>query len=76
MNILTLTPFFPTVRDGSQGSFVSEPLTALSTIGVEGHVLCAQPFYRGAEGPAKTLSEFDSSVSKTINLAVRARHAE
>jgi teichuronic acid biosynthesis glycosyltransferase TuaC len=51
VNILTLTPFFPTVRDGSQGSFVSEPLTALSTIGVEGHVLCAQPFYRGAEQP-------------------------
>ena len=51
MNILTLTPFFPIARDGAQGSFVAEPLTGLSTIGVEGKVLFAQPFYRPGEQP-------------------------
>jgi glycosyltransferase involved in cell wall biosynthesis len=51
VNILTLTPFFPTARDGAQGCFVAEPLIALSTIGVQGNVLFAQPFYRPAEQP-------------------------
>jgi glycosyltransferase involved in cell wall biosynthesis len=51
VNILTLTPFFPTTRDGAQGCFVAEPLNGLSTIGVEGNVLFAQPFYRPAEQP-------------------------
>jgi glycosyltransferase involved in cell wall biosynthesis len=51
VNILTLTPFFPIQLDGAQGCFVSEPLVALSKIGVEGTVLFAQPFYRGARHP-------------------------
>lgn len=29
-------------------------------------------FYRGSEGPTKTLSKFDSSSAKIINLEVRA----
>ena len=33
-------------------------------------------FYRGSEGPAKTLSEFDSSDAKIINLEVRARQSD
>lgn len=33
-------------------------------------------FYRGAEGPPKTLSEFDSSDAKVINLEVRARPSD
>jgi teichuronic acid biosynthesis glycosyltransferase TuaC len=51
VNILTLTPFFPNQLDGAQGCFVSEPLVALSKIGVEGTVLFAQPFYRAARHP-------------------------
>jgi glycosyltransferase involved in cell wall biosynthesis len=51
VNILTLTPFFPNQLDGAQGCFVSEPLVALSRIGVEGTVLFAQPLYRGARHP-------------------------
>ena len=51
MNILTLTPFFPNPLDQAQGCFVSEPLAALSKIGVEGTVLLAQPFYRAATRP-------------------------
>jgi hypothetical protein len=33
-------------------------------------------FYRGSEGPAKTLSEFDSSDAKIINLEVHARQGD
>jgi teichuronic acid biosynthesis glycosyltransferase TuaC len=51
LNVLTLTPFYPTERDDAQGCFVSEPLSALSEVGVCGSVVAARPFYRAAEPP-------------------------
>ena len=47
MRVLTLTPFYPSVEDGSQGGFVSEPLSWTERGGVENHVIAVQPFYRG-----------------------------
>ena len=46
LHILTLTPFYPSDRDDSQGSFVAEPLEALARIGVASTVFAIQPFYR------------------------------
>jgi len=46
LNVLTLTPFYPSERDDSTGCFVSEPLEALARTGVVSHVLALQPLYR------------------------------
>jgi glycosyltransferase involved in cell wall biosynthesis len=43
---LTLTPFYPSAEDGSQGGFVSEPLSWTERGEVENHVIAVQPFYR------------------------------
>jgi glycosyltransferase involved in cell wall biosynthesis len=64
LHVLTLTPFYPSARDDSQGSFVAEPLEALSRIGVRNTVLAVQPFYRAklqaqkCAVPAEWLSHF------------------
>jgi glycosyltransferase involved in cell wall biosynthesis len=57
LRVLTLTPFYPSAEDGSQGGFIAEPLRRMETRAIENHVVAVQPFYRrrvhGAEsGPA------------------------
>src|SRR5690348_7827629 len=46
LRVLTLTPFYPSENDDSQGSFVAEPLRALADIGVSSEVMALQPAYR------------------------------
>jgi teichuronic acid biosynthesis glycosyltransferase TuaC len=46
---LTLTPFYPTVRDDAIGCFIAEPLSALEQLGLKNSVLAAQPIYRSRE---------------------------
>ena len=46
LRVLTLTPFYPSESDDSQGSFVAEPLQALADIGVSSEVFALQPVYR------------------------------
>jgi glycosyltransferase involved in cell wall biosynthesis len=47
IQVLTLTPFYPSHDDDAGGCFVAEPLEALaSTRGVENRVFAAQPVYR------------------------------
>jgi teichuronic acid biosynthesis glycosyltransferase TuaC len=60
IHVLTLTPFYPTVRDDANGCFVAEPLAALAQLGVRNSVLAAQPFYRAQEetSPAAPSAEF------------------
>jgi teichuronic acid biosynthesis glycosyltransferase TuaC len=47
VRVLTLTPFYPTKEDDAAGCFVSEPLEALTRVGIESTVFAFQPFYRG-----------------------------
>jgi len=47
LQVLTLTPFYPSLHDDAGGCFVSEPLEALTRAGVANTVLAVQPFYRG-----------------------------
>lgn len=48
MRVLTLTPFYPSAEDDSQGGFVAEPLLWTERGGdVENHVIAVRPFYRG-----------------------------
>jgi glycosyltransferase involved in cell wall biosynthesis len=46
LHVLALTPFYPSEIDDSQGCFVSEPLQALSQVGIVNTVLALQPIYR------------------------------
>ncbi len=46
LRVLTLTPFYPSESDDSQGCFVAEPLHALADIGVSSEVFALQPVYR------------------------------
>jgi teichuronic acid biosynthesis glycosyltransferase TuaC len=60
VHVLSITPFYPTVRDDANGCFVAEPLAALARLGVRNSVLAAQPFYRAHEqpNPASPTAEF------------------
>ena len=54
LHVLTLTPFYPNERDDAQGCFISEPLEALSQLGIVNTVLALQPIYRKKLRPAKS----------------------
>src|SRR5262249_7576657 len=47
LHVLTLTPFYPTENDDTNGCFVAEPLIYLARLGVKSDVLAVRPFYRG-----------------------------
>lgn len=46
LRVLTLTPFYPSIEDPSQGSFVAGPLLATERLGIRNQVIAVQPFYR------------------------------
>ena len=46
LHVLTLTPYYPTESDDSDGCFVSEPLDWLAKSGVRNTVLAVGPVYR------------------------------
>jgi glycosyltransferase involved in cell wall biosynthesis len=47
IDVLTLTPFYPSSQDETQGCFVSEPVALLKQFGVRNHVIAVRPFHRG-----------------------------
>ena len=47
LRVLTLTPFFPSTEDPTQGAFVAEPLVHLRNFGISHEVIAVRPFYRG-----------------------------
>jgi teichuronic acid biosynthesis glycosyltransferase TuaC len=47
IQVLTLTPFYPSEQDDAPGCFVAEPLEALARDGVVNIVFAVQPVYRG-----------------------------
>ncbi len=54
LQVLTLTPFYPSEHDDSQGSFVVEPLNALAQSGISSSVFALQPIYRARLRPPKS----------------------
>lgn len=46
LRVLTLSPFYPSVEDSSQGGFIAEPLSRLANFGIASEVIAVQPFYR------------------------------
>ena len=48
LHVATLTPFYPTRQDETNGCFIAEPLASLAKLGVQNSVFHAQPFYRGS----------------------------
>src|SRR5277367_5593868 len=46
LQVLTLTPFYPSEHDDAGGCFVAEPLDWLAKVGVVNSVFAVQPFYR------------------------------
>src|ERR1700688_2249231 len=53
LRVLTLTPFFPSAEDPTQGGFIAEPLARMQRLGVSQEVIAVQPFYRGSARPAE-----------------------
>ncbi len=47
VQVLTLTPFYPSEKNDAAGCFVSEPIGALAKVGIANTVLAVQSFYRG-----------------------------
>ena len=52
LRVLTLTPFYPSAEDSSQGGFVADPLRWMNRDEVENQVVAVQPFYRERMHPA------------------------
>jgi glycosyltransferase involved in cell wall biosynthesis len=46
LRVLTLTPFYPSAEDPTQGEFISQPLTRMGHLGISHEVIAVQPFYR------------------------------
>ena len=46
LRVLTLTPFYPSAEDTTQGQFISQPLTRMGHLGISHEVIAVQPFYR------------------------------
>ncbi|HEY8671572.1 MAG TPA: glycosyltransferase [Terriglobales bacterium] len=46
LRVLTLSPFYPSVEDSSQGGFIAEPLSRMADCGITSEVIAVQPFYR------------------------------
>ena len=46
LHVLTLTPFFPSLEDPTQGSFVYEPLVSVEQLNVVSSVIGVSPVYR------------------------------
>jgi len=53
LRVLTLTPFFPSADDPTQGGFIADPLACMQSLGVSHEVFAVQPFYRGSTRPAE-----------------------
>ena len=47
LNVLTLTPFYPSLQDDGEGCFIAEPLQCLEPHGIRSSVLAVRPVYRG-----------------------------
>jgi glycosyltransferase involved in cell wall biosynthesis len=50
MQVLTLTPFYPTASDDATGGFIAEPLREMEQFGVTSCVVAVQPSYRSRAG--------------------------
>jgi glycosyltransferase involved in cell wall biosynthesis len=50
INVLTLTPFYPTASDDAEGCFIAEPLRAMPEFQVNSYVLAVQPLHRSRAG--------------------------
>jgi glycosyltransferase involved in cell wall biosynthesis len=74
LRVLTLTPFYPSAEDGSQGGFIAEPLRRMETRDIDNHVVAVQPFYRrrvhGAESESGPASRWETYFSLPGNLGL------
>jgi glycosyltransferase involved in cell wall biosynthesis len=50
INVLTLTPFYPTASDDAEGCFIAEPLQALPEFRGNSCVVAVRPWHRGSAG--------------------------
>jgi glycosyltransferase involved in cell wall biosynthesis len=64
IRVLTLTPFYPTASDDSEGCFIAEPLRAMEACGVNSGVVAVRPWYHGSVG-----SNFVAPVATCIRYA-------
>lgn len=51
LHVLTLTPFYPSLQNLTQGCFISEPIQWTEKLGVANHVIAVRPFYRAKPQP-------------------------
>lgn len=70
LRILTITPFFPSLQDVSQGSFIADPIEKLVGIGIESHVIAVHPFYRSSKKPCVSGSEWKAYYCLPGNLGL------
>lgn len=54
LHVLTLTPFYPSQQNPTQGCFISEPIGEMAQCGAPNEVIAAQPFYRGQASPVQS----------------------
>lgn len=75
VHVLTLTPFFPSIQDPTQGCFIAEPLARLEEFAIESHVIAVSPIYRGTREPCEEASEWQQywAIPGTLGLLTSGR---
>jgi glycosyltransferase involved in cell wall biosynthesis len=69
IRVLTITPFYPSDADSSQGRFISGPLDRIAEFGVANLTVAVQPFYRDGHN-SRAGSEWASYFSVPGNLGL------
>lgn len=70
IRVLTITPFFPSVQDVSQGCFIAEPIEKFAGLGIESRVIAVHPFYRSSKDASVSGSEWKAYYSLAGNLGL------
>ena len=58
IRVLTITPFYPSALDASQGRFVSGPLERIAEFGISNETVAVQPFYRRGSRAKNTWANY------------------
>jgi glycosyltransferase involved in cell wall biosynthesis len=70
LRVLTITPFFPSNEDPTQGGFIAEPLAIMKSLGISHEIIAAQPFYRIAHSAENQTAIWQKYLSIPGNLGL------
>ena len=58
VQVLTVTPFFPSIQNPAEGCFIAEPIEKMRQFNIRTRTIAVRPFYRGSADPCVSASEW------------------